>query len=130
MAQREVECKEAASPSFRINDVAADECHADYNAVDRQDGADDDNEENVCNNNNDNNDENHAKDCHDGDKDKAAYLGDDMSSGSLAKGSGVVGKNTLPLISQQVGGTPLCCIRQEGVVECSTLAWRGSWRVV
>ena len=38
MAQREVECKDAASPLFRINNVVADKCHTDSNAVDRRDG--------------------------------------------------------------------------------------------
>ena len=106
MAQREVECKDAASPLFRINDITADKCHADSNAVDRQDGADDDNKDNVCNDNDDNNNENHVKDCRNGDEEKAASPADDAASASLAKGSGVVGKNSLPLISQQGGGNP------------------------
>ena len=106
MAQREVECKDAASPSFCVNDIAAARYHDYSNAVDRRDGADDNNEENVCNNDDDDNSENHTKVCHDGDKDKAASLGDNMFSGSLTKGSGVVGKNALPLISQQGGGDP------------------------
>ena len=130
MAQREVECKEAASSSLRINDVAAEECHADSNAVDRRDGADDDNEENACDNNNDGNNENHAKDCHDGDQDKAASPADDAASASLAKGSGVVGKNALPLISCKGAETPLCRIRQERGEGYSTPTCHGSWRVV
>ena len=101
-----MECKEAAPPSFRINNVAAHECHADSNAVDRRDGADDNNKENACNNNNNNNDKNHVKDYHDGDEDKAASLANNAASASLSKCSGVVSKNALPLISQQVGGDP------------------------
>ena len=69
MSQREVACKEGASPAFRTNNIADDKCHANSGAVDRRDGADDDNKENACNNNNG---ENHAKDWRDGDEDKAA----------------------------------------------------------
>ena len=131
MAQREVECKDDASPLFCINDIAADECHADSNAIDRRNGVNDNNEENCCKNNANNNDEIHVKNGHYGDKDKARSLGDDMSSGSLAKGSGVVGKNTLPLISQQVGGDPSLPHPARVVRRNVPLQpCHGSWRVV
>ena len=98
MSQREVACKEGASPAFRTNNIADDKCHANSGAVDRRDGADKDDKENACDYDDNDNDENRAKDCHDDDADKAASATDDAASASLAKGSGVVGKDILPLI--------------------------------
>ena len=70
MAQGKVECKAAASSSFRMKDTKTDECHAVSNAVHRCDGVNDHNEENVCKNDANNSDKNHVKNCHYGEKDK------------------------------------------------------------
>ena len=57
----------------------------------------DHNEENVCKNDVNNNDKNHVRNCHYGEIDKKQSKDDNISPGSLAKGSGEVDKNGIKI---------------------------------
>ena len=97
MAQGKVDCKASAASSFRMKDTKTDKCHAVSNAIHRCDGVNDHNKEIMRKNNANNNDENHVKNCHYGEKNKKQSIDDNISSGSLAKGSGKIDKNGIQI---------------------------------